>query len=86
MCSMRIAFNHFLNISHKILNNHSFYKLLGAQRLVKYVRALPAIIKSINPMQKYSKSIFKIFATTVDLSITILISLEYVQIQNHQNK
>ena len=49
------------------------------ERIVKSVEVLPASIKSINPMQKYphitelNACILKIFNTTIDLSINILI-------------
>ena len=55
-------------------------KLFGEKRLVKSVKVLPLRIKSINPIQKYPHitesyaCILKIFATTIDLSINILIS------------
>ena len=50
------------------------------KRLIKYVNVLPLSIKLINPVQKYPHitesyaCILKIFATTIDLSINILIS------------
>ena len=54
-------------------------KLLGEKRLVKSVKVLTLSTKSINPTQKYPHitesyvCILKIFATTIDLSINILI-------------
>ena len=59
-----------------------FLNLFEAKTLVKSVEVLPANIKSVNPIQKYPhiiesydfKNILKIFATTIDLSINILIS------------
>ena len=55
-------------------------KIFGAKRLVKYVKVLHAIIKSINLIQKYPHiieshaCILKIFATTITLSKDVLIS------------
>ena len=57
-----------------------FLKLFGVKRLVKSVKVLPASIKSINPVQEYPQLIesyayvLKIFTTTTDLSINLLIS------------
>ena len=54
-------------------------KSFGEKRLVKSVKFLSLSIKSINPIQKYPHitesyaCILKIFATTIDLSINILI-------------
>ena len=68
---MRIAFNHFWTF---------LLKIFGAKRLVKSVKVLPAIIKSINLIQKYPHiieshaCILKIFATTKTLSINVLTS------------
>ena len=81
MCFMKIAFSHFLNISHKILKIISTFlsNLIGEKRLVKSVKVLSLSIKPINPIQKYSyiiesyACILKIFPTTIDLSTNILI-------------
>ena len=46
-----------LNISHKIIQNYIivfFLKSFGENKIVKPVKVLPASIKLINPMQKYS--------------------------------
>ena len=67
-------------------------KLFDEKRLAKSVKFFPASIKSINPIQKYPHitesyaCILEIFVTTIDLSINILIFLEYVPLQNYQNK
>ena len=53
---------------------------------------MPASIKPINLIQKYAHiidtyaCILKILATTIDLTINILISFGNVQLQNYQNK
>ena len=55
-------------------------KLFSEKRLVKTFKVLPASKKSINPIQKYPHitelyaCILKIFVTTIDFSINILIS------------
>ena len=67
-------------------------KLFDEKRLIKSVKVLPLSIKSINLIQKYVHitesyaCILKIFATTIDVSINIVISLEYVLHQNYENK
>ena len=57
-----------------------FLKLFGEKTLVKSVKVLPASIKPINPIQKHSHiiesyaCILKIFVTTIEVSINIIIS------------
>ena len=82
MCFIKIAFSHFLNISLKYVKIISsfFLKLFDEKTLVKSVKVVPASIKSINPIQKHPNitesyaCILKIFGTTIELSINILIS------------
>ena len=67
-------------------------KLFGEKRLVKSVKVLRLSIKSINPIQKYLhiiesySCILKILATTIDLSINILISFGIGSTPKYQNK
>ena len=67
-------------------------KLFGEKRLVKSIKVLRLSIKSINPIQKYLhiiesySCILKILATTIDLSINILISFGIGSTPKYQNK
>ena len=68
----------FLNINHKTISSF-LLKLFGEKILVKSVKVLSLSIKSINPIEKHPHviesyaCILKIFVTTKDLSINILI-------------
>ena len=67
-------------------------KLFGEKRLVMFAKVLPLSIKSINAIQKYPHitesyaCILKIFATTIDLSIDILISFGICSTSKLSNK
>ena len=67
-------------------------KLFGEKRLVKSIKVLRLSMKSINPIQKYLhiiesySCILKILATTIDLSINILISFGIGSTPKYQNK
>ena len=67
-------------------------KLFGEEKLVKSVKVLHLIIKSINPIQDYLHiiesyaCIMKIFVTAIDLSTNIIISFGICSNVQYQNR